>query len=94
MRKDMRKDVKRKKIKQKKKRKIMRKELGLKEKRIKRREREVDGGNKKKKRKESEHVVYCIVFIALSIVLTVNFIRRFPYSSTAGEDVMKMHPYP
>ena len=33
----------------------MRKELGLKEKRIKRREREVEGGNKK--RKESEHVV-------------------------------------
>ena len=34
------------------------KELGLKEKRIKRREREVEGGNiKKKKRKESEHVV-------------------------------------
>ena len=29
----------------------MRKELGLKEKRIKRREREVEGGNKKRKKK-------------------------------------------
>ena len=75
------------------------KELALKEKRIKRREREVEGGNNKKRIRACS-VVLCLLhcllykFYQAASILLHSFPEAGDSFVLAGKDVMKMHPYP
>ena len=84
--------MKRKINKKKEEKKIMRKKLGL-----KRREREVEGGNMKKKEKEKKRIRACSIVLCLLYCLLYKFhqaVSTPPQLVLAGEDVTKMHPYP